>query len=369
MSQVHPILGSLCAFPTNMTNSNQYIKPEDLIQFTQAVYESEGVPREDAYLAADTLVQAELWGHPSHGLLRLAWYYARLRSGAMKPVTNTFLAVDSNAIAVLDGGDGIGQVVAKKAIEESIERAKRHSVGIVSVRNSNHFGTCMYHTRMGANNGCISILMSNGGPTMAPWGGRQKKIGTNPWSIAVPGGKHGPVVMDMANSGVARGKIYLAQKRRQAIPNDWAIDKDGRPTTDPQAAIEGFILPMAGHKGYVMGVMVDILSGVLSGGAFLDQVHGPYDPVNKSGAGHLAISLNVSAFQPLAEFEQRIDEYIHSLKDVPLAEGYQQVYFPGEMEAQADAQNRRLGLLLPEDTLLSLKQVAIESGQEKLLPI
>jgi LDH2 family malate/lactate/ureidoglycolate dehydrogenase len=114
--------------------------------------------------------------------------------------------------------------------------------------------------------------------------------------------------------------------------------------------------------------MIDILSGVLSGSAFLDQVHGPYDPVNRSGAGHLVISLNVSAFQPLTEFEQRIDEYIHSLKDVPLAEGHQQVYFPGEMEAQADAENRRLGLLLPEDTLLSLQQVAAESGQEKHLP-
>lgn len=351
-----------------MTMQKNYIKPEDLIEFTQAVYESEGVPKEDAHLAADTLVQSELWGHSSHGLLRLSWYYARLRSGAMKPVTHSSLVVDSNAIAILDGGDGVGQVVAKRAIEESVRRAKKHSVGIVSVKNSNHFGTCMYFTRMGAKEGCITILMSNAGPNMAPWGGRQKKIGTNPWSIAVPGGKHGVVVMDMANSGVARGKIYLAQKRRQSIPKDWAIDKDGRPTTDPQAAIEGFILPMAGHKGYVMGVMVDILSGVLSGGAFLDQVHGPYDPINKSGACHLAISLNVSAFQPLTEFEGRIDEYIHSLKDVPLAEGHQQVFFPGEMEAKADAENRRLGLLLPQDTMLSLKQIAIESGQEKLLP-
>ena len=350
-----------------MTNSN-YIKPEDLIRFTQAVYESEGVPQEDAYLAADTLVQSELWGHSSHGLLRLSWYYARLRSGAMKAKTNTTLLVDSKAIAVMDGGDGVGQVVAKRAIEESIQRAKQHSVSVVSVRNSNHYGTCMYFTRMGAKNGCITILMSNAGPNMAPWGGRKKKIGTNPWSIAVPAGKHGAVVMDMANSGVARGKIYLAQKRRQPIPNDWAIDKEGRPTTDPQAAIEGFILPMAGHKGYVMGVMVDILSGVLSGSSFLDQVHGPYDPVNRRGAGHFVVSLDVAAFQPLAEFESRIDEYIHSLKDVPLAEGHKQVYFPGEMEAQADAQNRRLGLLLPEDTMQSLRQVAIESGQEKLLP-
>jgi LDH2 family malate/lactate/ureidoglycolate dehydrogenase len=351
-----------------MTNLPTTIKPELLVQFAQAVYESEGVPKEDAFIAADSLVQADLWGHQSHGLLRLPWYYARLRSGAMKALTQTTLAVDSNAIAVMDGGDGVGPIVAKKAIEESIARAKQHSVGIVSVRNSNHFGTCMYFTRMGAQSGCISILMSNGGPNMAPWGGRKKKIGTNPWSIAVPAGKHGAVVMDMANSGVARGKIYLANKRREPIPNDWAIDKDGRPTTDPQAAIEGFILPMAGHKGYVMGVMVDILSGVLSGGAYLDQVHGPYDPVNKSGASHLVISLNVATFLPLAEFEQRIADYIVSLKDVPLAQGHQQVYFPGEMEDLADIENRRQGLLLPEDTLLSLKEVAKESRLENLLP-
>lgn len=351
-----------------MTHVPLTIKPELLVQFTQAVYESEGVPKEDAFVAADSLVQADLWGHQSHGLLRLPWYYARLRSGAMKALTQTTLAVDSNAIAVLDGGDGVGQVVAKKAIEESITRAKQHSVGIVSVRNSNHFGTCMYFTRMGAQNGCISILMSNGGPNMAPWGGRKKKIGTNPWSIAVPAGKHGAVVMDMANSGVARGKIYLANKRREPIPSDWAIDKEGHPTTDPQAAIEGFILPMAGHKGYVMGVMVDILSGVLSGGAYLDQVHGPYDPVNKSGASHLVISLNVATFLPLAEFEQRIADYIVSLKDVPLAQGYQQVFFPGEMEVLADIENRRQGLLLPEDTLQSLKEVAKESRLENLLP-
>jgi LDH2 family malate/lactate/ureidoglycolate dehydrogenase len=174
--------------------------------------------------------------------------------------------------------------------------------------------------------------------------------------------------MDMANSGVARGKIYLAEKRRQPIPNDWAIDAQGRPTTDPKAAIAGFILPMAGHKGYVMGVMVDILSGVLSGSSFLDQVHGPYDPVNRSGAGHFLVSLNVEAFQPLVEFEQRIDEYITSLKDVPLAQGHSQIYYPGEMENLADADNRKQGLLLPRDTLASLVEVAQEAGLENRLP-
>lgn len=344
------------------------LAPDPLIDLAQAVYCSAGVPQEDARLAADTLVQADLWGHQSHGLLRLGWYYARLRSGAMQAVTTTSLAVDAGAIAVMDGHDGVGQVIARRAVDEAVTRARSHGVGAVSIRNSNHFGTCMYFTRLVAQQGCIAVLMSNAGPNMAPWGGLKKKIGTNPWSIAVPGGSFGPIVMDMANSGVARGKIYLAGKRREAIPDHWAIDAQGRPTTDPKAAIEGFILPMAGHKGYVMGVMIDILSGVLSGSKFLDGVHGPYDPVNRSGAGHFLVALNVQPFMPLAQFEERIAQYIASLKDVPLAQGHSQVFYPGEMENQADAENRAAGLALPRDTLEDVARVAREAGVERLIP-
>ncbi len=338
------------------------ITPEVFRDFATAVYLSAGVPQSDAELAADTLVQADLWGHQSHGMLRLGWYYARLRSGAMKAVTHTTLEVDAGAIAVMDGHDGVGQVITRRAVDEAVGRAKKHGVGVVSIRNSNHFGTCMYYTRIAAEQNCIMMLMSNAGPNMAPWGGLKKKIGTNPWSIAVPGGAYGPVVMDMANSGVARGKIYLANKRREPIPDYWAVDAQGRPTTDPKAALEGFILPMAGHKGYVMGVMVDMLSGVLSGSQFLDTVHGPYDPVNRSGAGHFMVALNVSAFMPMTEFHQRIDTYIRSLKDVPLAAGHKQVYYPGEMERLADLENRSKGLFLAQDTLEDLQRVGREAG-------
>ncbi len=344
------------------------IDPVRLQEVAAAVYRSIGVPEQDAWLAADTLVQADLWGHQSHGLLRLGWYYARLQSGAMQALTQTTLEVDAGAVAVMDGHDGLGQVIARRAVDEAVTRAQKHGVGVVSVRNSNHFGTCMYYTRIGAQQGCVMVLMSNAGPNMAPWGGLKKKIGTNPWSIAVPGGSYGPVVMDMANSGVARGKIYLADKRRESIPSHWAVDALGRPTTDPKAALEGFILPMAGHKGYVMGTMVDILSGVLSGSQFLDKVHGPYDPVNRSGAGHFMVALNVAAFQPLNAFHARMDEYLTSLKDVPLAEGHDQVFYPGEMEKLADTDNRSKGLLLPIDTLSDVARVANEAGVGSLLP-
>lgn len=338
------------------------VDPERARAFAAAVYERGGMPPEDALFAADTLVQADLWGHQSHGLLRLAWYHARLKSGAMKGITRVRTAVDAGAVAVIDGADGVGSVIARHAVGEAVARARLHGVGAVAVRNSNHFGTCMYYTRMGAHQGCIMVLMSNAGPNMAPWGGLKKKIGTNPWSIAAPAGKYAPMVMDMANSGVARGKIYLADKRREPIPADWAVDAQGHPTTDPKSALEGFILPMAGHKGYVMGVMVDVLSGVLSGSEFLDRVHGPYDPVNRSGAGHFMLALNVDAFQPLAQFNARMETYIESLKDVPVAAGHKQVYYPGEMETLADTQHRAYGLSLPADTVSELERVAQDVG-------
>lgn len=344
------------------------VNPDRLREFVGAVYRGIGVNADDAYVAADALVQADLWGHQSHGVMRLGWYYARLKSGAMKTVTAPQTVVDAGAIAVIDGQDGVGPVIAKHATEEAIRRAKQHGVGAVSVRYSNHFGTCMYFARMGAQAGCILLMMTNGGPGMAPWGGRRKLIGTNPWSIGAPAGKHAPMIMDVANTGVARGKIFLARQRHEPIPEGWAIDKDGHPTTDPAKALEGFILPMAAHKGYAIGTMIDILSGVLSGSAFLDDVHSPYDPVNRSGAGHFFLALNVDAFQPLAQFNERMDEYIARLKATPTAAGYDEVYYPGEIESRNDVRQRAEGLYLPQDTLEDLQKTAQAAGVD-LAPI
>ncbi len=159
-----------------------------LTRFVSKLYQRAGVPAEDADLVADSLVQADLWGHQSHGVLRTGWYLARLKTGAMRAVTEHRFVVDAGAVAVIDGQDGVGQVVTKRAAQDAIRRAKVHGVASVSVRNSNHFGTCMYYTRMAAEEGCIMMLMTNGGPAIAPWGGRRKRIGTNPWSVSAPAG-------------------------------------------------------------------------------------------------------------------------------------------------------------------------------------
>lgn len=344
------------------------IDARQLLEFAAAVYTSAGVPDADARLLADTLVQADLWGHQSHGVLRLGWYLDRIRNGVMRPVPKIEQVVDAGAIGLIDGHDSVGQVVTMHATGQAIARAKAHGIGAVGVRNSNHFGTCMYYTLAGARENCVTLLTSNGGPAMAPWGGRKKIIGTNPWSVAAPAGGHPPLVMDMANTGVARGKIYLARNKKLPIPLGWAINSDGEPTTDPQEAIDGIILPMAEHKGYAIAVIVDLLSGVLTGSGFLSAVHSPYKTAEKSNCGHLMIAMNIEVFQPVPEFHARMEQYIAELKSVPLAEGFDEVFYPGEMEARSDGRNRMHGLSLPADTIADLKRIAAETNLSDRLP-
>ena len=344
---------------TGLRMSNRFF-PDALNDFASEVYRSAGMPDADAQLVADTLVQADLWGHQSHGVLRLPWYLGRLKAGVCTAVAAPKFAVDAGAVAVIDGGDAMGQVLTDYAMRDAIRRAKKHGIAAVAVRNSNHFGTALYYTLIAARSGCVAFLSTNASPAMAPWGGRKKTVGTNPWSWAAPAGKYAPMVLDIANTGVARGKIYLAKQKGQAIPEGWALDAAGSPTTDPAAAIDGIILPMAGHKGYAIATMMDMLSGVLSGSSFGGGIAGPYQTERRSGAGHLMVVLDIAAFQPLPEFEARMETMITELKAVPLAVGHDEVFYPGEIEARNEARHRREGLMLPYDTVRDLKRVATE---------
>jgi LDH2 family malate/lactate/ureidoglycolate dehydrogenase len=301
-----------------------------LIDFATAVYASAGLPEADARLVADTLVQADLWGHQSHGVLRLGWYLDRLRHGVMHPVTTPEIVVDAGAIAVIDGHDGVGQVLAMRATHEAITRARAHGIGAVAVRHSNHFGTCMYYTRCVAAAGCV--------------------------------GSRAPFVVDMAATGVARGKIYLARHEHRPIPLGWAPNQAGEPTTDPREALDGLILPMAEHKGYALAAMVDMLSGVFTGSGFLSAVHSPYQTTHTSHCGHLLIAMDIARFQPLEEFTTRMEAFVDEIKAAPLAKGFDEVFYPGEIEDYNDAQCRREGLALPEDTRAHLRRIAQATG-------
>lgn len=337
----------------------------DLGAFVTALLTRRGVPEPDAALLADTLVTAELWGHASHGVLRLPWYAARLDSGAMAAVTLVEPVTDNGAVVVLDGRDGIGQVVAQRAVKLGVERARQHGIAGIAVRNSGHFGTAAYFTRAAAEAGCVAMLVTNASPAMAPWGGRRKSIGTNPWSIAAPAGRHGVVVMDLANTAVARGKVYLAAERGEPIPEGWAAAADGTPTTDPAAAIAGLIQPMAGAKGYVISFMMDVLAGVLTGSAFGDSVVGPYDPQRRSGAGHLLIVIDPAATGDPAEFASRMEQLVDETRSDELAAWSDAILVPGELEDRNRAANERDGIRLARATWDALLTLAAESGVER----
>src|SRR5687768_17528954 len=339
------------------------IAPEALRTFGTQVLSALGVPDADGALVADSLVQADLWGHQSHGVLRLPWYAARLRSGAMRAVADPAVLADTGPLVLLDGRDGIGQVLTEHARTLAVERARTHGVGVVGVRNSNHFGTAMYFTRRAAQDGCVAVLTTNASPAMAPWGGREKRLGTNPWSIAAPGPDGRIIAVDIANTAVARGKIYLAKNRGEPIPETWALTADGAPTTDPAEGVLGVILPMAGHKGYAITFLMDVLSGALTGSAVGTGVHGPYEADRPSGAGHLFLALDPDAFGDRAGYESRVRQLIDEVKDVPLAQGFDEVFYPGEVEDRAEAANLAAGgVLLAEQSLTDLRDLATQTG-------
>jgi LDH2 family malate/lactate/ureidoglycolate dehydrogenase len=334
------------------------ISTEVLRIFVTALYRAAGLPPDDATLVADTLVRADMWGHSSHGVMRAPWYIDRIRSGVMNPITQTETLVDAGAISVIDGKDGVGQVIARQAMQDAVRRARLHGVGIVSVRNSNHHGALGYFTRMAAEQGCVGVLTTNGSPAMAPWGGRKKLIGNNPWSIAAPAGAHAPMMLDIANTVVARGKIFLARQKGIPIPDNWAMDAEGHRTTDPVAALGGVILPMAEHKGYAISVMMDVLSGVLSGSGIMDEVSGPYQFEKRSRCGHMVTALDIKAFGPVDRFAARMEEMITRIKAAPLAPGFDEVFYPGEIEARNEIRHARDGLVLPQQSRIDLMKEA-----------
>ncbi|GAA3757698.1 Ldh family oxidoreductase [Microbacterium kribbense] len=335
--------------------------PDDLRAFGTRVLDTLGVPTADAELVADSLVVAEQWGHRSHGMLRLPWYVQRLRTGRIEAVTRIEVLNDTGALVSIDGHSGVGQVVTARAMDLAVERAKEHGIGAVGVRNSNHFGTAAYFTRRAAAAGCAAILTTNGSPAMAPWGGIDKAVGANPWSLATPDGQGDAAVLDIANTGVARGKIYAAAEQGEPIPEGWALDGVGHPTTDPAAALDGgVVLPMAGHKGYAISFMMDVFSGVLTGSSFGLDVGGPWQPDAHSGAGHLAIAIDIAAFQPPEAFGERMTQLIDQVKGVRRAPGAGEIRYPGELENRTAAAGG--GIHLPTKTRHDLEALAADCG-------
>ncbi len=335
-----------------------------LLQFCINCFTQRGLPPDDARLVAENLIFANLRGVDSHGVIRLKVYCDRLRAGGFKLDARPEVVAEDEATAIVDAQGGIGQAAAKTAMNLAISKAENTGLALVTVRNSNHFGACGFYAMDAIKAGMIGFAATNTGATMAPTGGSEGRLGNNAAAIAVPAGQFPPVVLDMAMGAVAWGKIFAAQQEKKKIPTTWALDKHGLPTDDPNAAAhQGLIQPFGGYKGYGLSLVIDLLTGVLSGGAFSTQVQTLYKQIEvPSGSAQLCAALRIESFMPLAEFRQRVDLIIQLMRACPRAPGVERVYVPGEIEFETEHRRRAEGIPINAELQSELTTLGRELG-------
>jgi len=348
---------------TSTPSGSRYGTVEALRQFATAIFVAHGLADEAAAVVADNLLHADLRGHASHGVTRVPIYAERLARGVVNPRPEVRVSRTRPSVALVDGDNGMGAVIGEVAMKEAMALAAGAGAGIASIRASNHNGPASFFAMKAPERGFIGVSSTNSPVSMAVWGSRGRALGTNPLAVAVPAGRHGPIVVDMASSVVARGKIVEAAKRGEPIPPGWALDPEGRPTTDPVAAEAGVVLPFAGPKGSAMAVLVDVLCGVLSGAAFGRQVNNLYaDFTNAQNNGQFMMAIDVAAFMPLEAFRGRVDDLVDMLKATPRAAGVEEILMPGEPEARNAARLARSGIPLPAVVVEDLRRAAADAG-------
>lgn len=315
-----------------------------------------GMAGEDAAPAARVLVLADLFGLRTHGVGRVAQYLARVRVGgidARAPVRATRVAP---GLALVDGANGIGPLVGVRALEAAMASAREVGIGAAFARASNHFGPIMPYAYIAAQEGFASVIGTNATTTIAPWGGRGTRLGNNPLGIGVPAPGGDPVILDLAMSVAARAKIRRALKDGAALPEGWATDAEGRPTTDPAAALGGFLLPFGGHKGYGLALMVDLLSGLLSGAAYLTHVRAwDKEPEARQDLGHVFILIDTKCLGDAGALAARMEDFKRIVRSTPAADPARPVRLPGDLELEAMARQRRHGVAVAAEDLAALE--------------
>jgi L-2-hydroxycarboxylate dehydrogenase (NAD+) len=347
------------------------IQERALRSFCEQVLVKLGVPTADAQVTTDVLVLADLRGIDSHGVARLQRYVSGLQEGYMKPTDHSTIVRETKATALLDGGQSLGQVVGKKGMELAIKKAKETAVGIVTVRNSNHYGIAGYYALMALEHDLIGMSMTNAAPLVVPTFGRTAILGTNPISITAPTSKETPFVFDMATSTVPRGKVEVYNRLAKPMPKGYAVDETGADSTDPARVLNalakrlgGGLLPLGGageefggHKGYGLALMVDVLCGVLPGAATGLQV---YADEKKPDVGHFFLVIDPSAFRPLEEFKRDMDRLARELKESPKAENQPRIYVAGEKSYARMEKYRNDGIPLGPKVVENLKQIGAQ---------
>lgn len=341
-----------------------------LLDTVQAVFEAAGLDREAAGRVAASLVSADLRGVSSHGTMLVPMYIERIQSGSVSRHTKADVVVDVGGVALLDARDALGQVTSDQAMDLAITKARHHGVGAVVVRNAFHFGGAFRYAESAARAGCIGIVASNTRPLMPAPGGAAAVVGNNPLAVGIPVLDREPLILDMALSEAALGKIRLAAQEGRPIPATWATDAKGAPTTDAEAAIAGLLLPAAGHKGYGLALVIDMLTGVLSGGGFGNAVRGLYaDTSVPNNCAHFFLALDIARFGDVEGFLARAAELADQVLTSPTAPGVERTLLPGQLEAERSSAALAHGVRLDASVLAALEATARSLGMDWKSPM
>lgn len=332
--------------------------------FCRTLFTRVGVSEDDALLIVDNLVEADLRNVASHGVVRLPIYVQRIVDGGTNPRPEPKIVRQTRTTAVLDGDNGMGQLVGVRAMEIALEKASEGDCAFVSVRNSNHYGAASHYAEIAARHDMIGLSFTIGGINhMTPWGGAEAILGNNPFAFAFPTREGYPVVLDMACSVAARGKIIVAAKDGTPIPADWASGPDGLPTTDPVEALKGFVLPVGGPKGYALTLGVGLLSTMLSGAWFGSEVTHMYEQTTTpQNVGHLFGVLPIAAFEDLDRYYERMSKAIADIHETKKAKGVERIYLPGEREHLALTERRATGIPLNAAVFEELNELGAQYG-------
>ena len=341
------------------------IRLEDLKEFSVKALMSAGVSENNANTVADVLITTDTFGVVTHGTKNLYPYVQKMQAGGLDAKAEPSIIGEGPAWAIIDGNKAVGMVSACKAMNLAIEKAKKVGIAYVGVRNSCHFGAAGYYANMAAKEGLLGLSMSNADPVIAVPNGRNKAIGTNPFSFAAPLDNGQSVFLDIALSNVAALKVIMAQENGQQIPDTWLVDEEGLPTTDVQKFPKNASLqPMAAHKGYGLAVLVELLSAVMTGAGMLSQITSwNLDMPSANNAGHAFIAIDVSQMMPAEQYNARMNQMINEIKNGPKAKGAEHIFMPGEMEWSKREKALQSGELQLTDAMAaSLQQLSDATG-------
>ena len=324
---------------------------QELKSYLKELYSAAGLPEEDARICAECTVLTNLWGVDSHGVLRTPVYVERLLKRAMNPTPEIkYLAKAEGPFSLVDGDDGMGYVVGTKAMEMAIEKAGKFGIGIVLVKNSNHFGAASLYTRMASDKGFLGLATTNVKPNIGMPGAKAPVTGNNPLALAAPIGREYPFSLDISMSAVSGGKILLAQKKNEKIPDTWAIDSEGNPTDDPFKGFSGILLPTGMPKGLGLSFFIDIITGVMSTGPFLQDLKSMYKQADEpSETSHLLCAIDPTMFQSREEYEKRISSWVDMIKATPMADPTAEQIIPGQIEYELEKKRMIEGIPGPEE--------------------